>query len=429
MKNSNKFSLKLIHIVIICITSIFFLTANFSCSLINNLKNYKEPTIKQQDSSYLYANPSRNAVYDLCSTSTELKLKWKKKGVKGWGIAYDGLVITGYDSYIYSNPAGRDVYPGHTYALDIETGKVVWEKDADFGPITICDEIIYFLGQAGAHYAVEAKTGKELWSINFKRSFCSPIVYGDLVYVGGKDAIYAFNAKTGEETWKYEEEGQFSDLVLVNDKIACQIYYPYADLDNYYWIYRSTTDFPDLLILDTKTGKKVKRYKSVYFHGYDGRNFYIERRDAERKMSFLVALDRKTDSENWRFKINEQSNLHRATYEERISNYIISKDNRLYFSAVNGSVYCLDSKTGELIWETTFERSKILPNDIPFPGDSPSFCNGKLYVVMDERLYILDAENGKKLFKFSTGGRIWSTFIYRNKILITSSDGFLYCLK
>ena len=45
---------------------------------------------------------------------------------------------------------------------------------------------------------------------------CSPIVAGDLVYVGSIDGIiYAVNAATGQVAWKYQlEGGMWSSLTI-----------------------------------------------------------------------------------------------------------------------------------------------------------------------------------------------------------------------
>ena len=96
-----------------------------------------------------------------------------------------------------------------------------WQFDTD-GPLaagaTIVDGVAYFGSWAGSFYAVDAQSGRQLWSAFVGISpapdvSCSPalgvssqaVVKGDTVYVGGGDsAVYALDRYSGELRWRLQ---------------------------------------------------------------------------------------------------------------------------------------------------------------------------------------------------------------------------------
>jgi outer membrane protein assembly factor BamB len=110
-------------------------------------------------------------------------------------------------SYVYGSPAvyDRRVFIGsydHVfYALDAATGNVVWTFGAA-GPISgsaaVIDGVVYFahLGRPGARhtYAVDARTGREIWSWP-DGGFGSVATDGSKLYVVGWGRIYAFSPR------------------------------------------------------------------------------------------------------------------------------------------------------------------------------------------------------------------------------------------
>jgi len=118
-----------------------------------------------------------------------------------------------------SSPAvvGGVVYcsGGVLAAFDAKTGTVLWSETPG-GPVSILGDspavaknIVYVgatvPGQHGSFsgmlYALNAKTGKTMWSASVASGITSsPAVANGVVYVGSDDGtLYAFNAKTGAE--------------------------------------------------------------------------------------------------------------------------------------------------------------------------------------------------------------------------------------
>lgn len=109
------------------------------------------------------------------------------------------------------------------------------------------------------------------------------------------------------------------------------------------------------------------------------------------------------------------------TASDAIVSKPVSKDNMIYFTSYNGSVYALDRNDGTLKWEhdmkTRIWSSPILMNNTIFFGDRSGNINA------------LNAETGESLWKYETGYFIDSPPAYLNNTLYAASyDGKVYAL-
>ncbi len=118
------------------------------------------------------------------------------------GIVYFGA---GYGEY-------------HIYALDANDGKEIWSKRVDYpawGSPSASEDIVYFgLGNGnfvqsadepkGRVIAVNAKTGKQIWTYEAGDSVLTAVAYQNgFVYFGSRDGhVYVLNAVNGELYWK-----------------------------------------------------------------------------------------------------------------------------------------------------------------------------------------------------------------------------------
>lgn len=148
-----------------------------------------------------------------------LKVAWKVP----LGSGYSGIAVEGNRLYTIYSDGDKDV----TGAFDANTGKQLWRHE--IGPIykghdgshdgglstpAVGHGNVYGVHTFGKFYAVDAGTGKEIWSIDLKEDEglrparygfgAQPLAYGDKVYLslGGDDKLLAaFNPKTGEKLW------------------------------------------------------------------------------------------------------------------------------------------------------------------------------------------------------------------------------------
>lgn len=92
----------------------------------------------------------------------------------------------------------------------------------------------------------------------------------------------------------------------------------------------------------------------------------------------------------------------------------------VYLGSDDMKIYCLEYRTGKLIWEYK-TAGRVF---------SPAVDGGKVYAgSYDRSVYCLSATDGKKIWQFETKGPIFSSpAVWENKVYIGSKDGSLYCL-
>ena len=186
-----------------------------------------------------FLGPERNGVY----TGPDLAEKWPPTGPqvvwkKDVGQGFSAPVVAQGRLILFHRVGDKEVVE----ALDAATGKPIWSFDYptsyrdDFGKgdgprstPAISGKQVYTLGAEGWLYCVNLETGKKVWGRNINDDYkvpgnffgvgTSPLVEGDLVLVnvGGKGAgIVAFNKDDGKEVWKATGDGaSYSSPVAV----------------------------------------------------------------------------------------------------------------------------------------------------------------------------------------------------------------------
>jgi hypothetical protein len=109
-----------------------------------------------------------------------------------------------------------------------------------------------------------------------------------------------------------------------------------------------------------------------------------------------------------------------ASAQEFIICSTIYKDGKL-FLIDKFSIVCVDAKNGRTVWGTYLGEELYV---------SPSYADGKLYVVTDQRsVFVLNATNGEKLGRFGTSSNSWSApTLYEKRLYVGNNDWNVYCL-
>jgi outer membrane protein assembly factor BamB len=106
-----------------------------------------------------------------------------------------------------------NLVPGHIVKLDAKTGKIIWKHAlpgrAESSPVVI-DRTVYFGCEDGKLYALSTISGNERWSTSLGGPIKSaPAYYGGTLYVGDYGGeMNAVDAKTGEIKWQSGSLGQ-----------------------------------------------------------------------------------------------------------------------------------------------------------------------------------------------------------------------------
>ncbi len=103
---------------------------------------------------------------------------------------------------------------------------------------------------------------------------------------------------------------------------------------------------------------------------------------------------------------------------------------QVYVPALEGKLFCLDRKTGKLIWSYRSIESTNPDDFAPGFKSAPTVTADTIYIGdEDGLLHAVHRTTGKKKWIFQTDGEIaGSAMIYNERVIFGSHDSFLYCL-
>jgi outer membrane protein assembly factor BamB len=212
-------------------------------------------------------------------------------------LAYDYLSsgATVADGTIFVGSADKNLY-----AIDSKTGQEIWHfetKDIVRSTPAVAEGMVFFGSRDHNVYAVDARTGKLRWKFDTLREVVSsPLIAGGVVYIGSRCSdLFALDAATGQVKWQFfywtswvESSARIRDGVL----------------------YIGSSDYQQLFAIDATTGRQVWQFdtggspwstpavtgKFVYVGAVGIPNLdYIDHRGA------FFAVDRFTGKLVWRY--------------------------------------------------------------------------------------------------------------------------------
>jgi eukaryotic-like serine/threonine-protein kinase len=247
------------------------------------------------------------------------------------------------------------------------------------------DGVIYFGGDDGNVYAVDAADGHQLW----KRSTGGPVpstpaVVNQTVYVGSYDGkFYALDARSGVPKWRFATEGERR-----------------FEAKGLHGMQPKTQTIADAF--DVYLSSPVAASGAVYFGSGDGN---------------LYALDAASGQLKWKFHTGDVVHASPAY-----------ADGVVYFGSWDSYFYAVDADTGAEKWRFHGGEDPMIHNQVGFQS-SPAVVNGVVYTgCRDSNLYALDAATGKEKWRFNAGGSwvITSPAVTQGKVVFATSDSSLY---
>jgi eukaryotic-like serine/threonine-protein kinase len=236
-------------------------------------------------------------------------LQVKSKGKELWKFKMQTEVPfdEGYDYYLSSPTIADGVLyigggDGNLYALNAKTGKVIWKYNAGSRIRTspaITNENIVFGTLNGIVYSVKKNDGSLNWKfetsgagLRFEDAgydqtsiICSPAVTDKAVYIGGRDGfLYALDLKTGKEIWKVSHGGSWVLAAAVDEE----------------YVYASSGSSAFIQAVDINTGEEKWKFRTMgivyaspilvedvlYCSDYAGSLFALNKRTGEKIWSF-----------------------------------------------------------------------------------------------------------------------------------------------
>ena len=313
---------------------------------------------------------------------------------------------------------------GYLYALDMQTGSLVWKyKGPDStllwpGMPSIADGMVYvttgesamYGGQVGTSQfaCLSAYTGQVIWTLPIEA--LAPresvaIAYGNLYMIPG-------NVTTSVDSITGNEYSRVNQLWCIGSNSIPVSDWPMWRADP---THSSTAqEGPSTLSLSwmfTTNGSIISSptvVNGVVYFGSEDKNIY--------------AVGAWSGQLIWNF-----------TTKDVVESTPAVVDGKVYTGGDDGYVYCLDANNGSLIWQT------FVNGDLQFTfGDivlksSPAVVNGIVYIgSLDGYMYALNANTGAVVWKYQTLGPIESSpAVADGAVFFTSQEpttGMLYKL-
>lgn len=247
------------------------------------------------------------------------------------------------------------------------------------------DGVIYFGGDDGYVYAVDAADGRQRWKYKTGGPVPStPAIAANVLYVASYDGkLHALDARTGEARWKFTTGGERR-----------------FEAKNLHGQLPKSQTIADAF--DVFLSSPVVAGDAVYFGSGDGN---------------LYALDAASGDLLWKFKTGDVVHASPA-----------HADGVIYFGSWDSYFYAVDAKTGALRWRFHGGEDPVIHNQVGFQS-SPAVVNGVVYTgCRDSKLYAIDAATGREKWHFDAVGSwvISAPAVVQGKVVFGTSDSSLY---
>jgi outer membrane protein assembly factor BamB len=288
-------------------------------------------------------------------------------------------------------------YDRNLYAINANTGKMIWKAPTDGGVATkpaVLERSIFFGSEDQNLYSLSLDNGSIQWQYYTDAPIhSSPRINNKVVYVGSDDAhLHAVSASSGHALWKTEVSGAVRSSVLFDSD---RLYFGSEEGDFY------CVDLSGEIKWRNKSKRAITSSAAIFqeevlFSSLEG---------------FLFALDKNSGWIIWRFRMQKGS----------ISSPLVVKD-YVYVGSADGYIYCVDAYRPTEKWKYKTEGQI---------AGSPAVYENSIYICStDGCIYCLDAANGRMVWNYKTDGPITGTpILFSHMMYIGSSDHKLYAFK
>lgn len=265
--------------------------------------------------------------------------------------------------------------------------------------------VLYFGNNDGEIKAFSYRSGDYLWSyfVGFPVASTPAVYDGRLFVLASNDILYSFDALTGKILWTVKRDFPVKRPVIKGN--SSPVIY-----DNTVYVGFSDGAFMGVNILNgsvvlEKNLNTKGKFKDVDATPYiDEKYIVVPSYDGN-----LYCMDRKTGNVIWSMQDGSAKSV-------TVINDVV------YYSSNEGFLYVLDLNTGVVKWSTRLKNGSI--------PTSPAIFDDYLVVGSSERgLVIYNKENGRFIQEFNTGTGVFADPIVDDKyIYFYSNYGVLYAL-
>ncbi len=278
-------------------------------------------------------------------------------------------------------------------------------KGVSSSPILVGDTI-YFGSKDGNFYALDKKTGQEVWTYNTGNPIISQAAALDnAIFFCSKEVYYAVDAQTGAEIWKYDLK----------------------PADNFY-LRKDDWDYHD--------GSPVVYDNVVYFGSSTGRMLGFDVASGELVWDFTAPGNRGVRSTpviqdgiiyygDWggeykAVNLETQEIVWKRDFYVAFQNSAVIKDGVIIIAGRNRTISALDLNTGETKWEYKDPKDSWITGDPVIDGDT-------VYISTSDskKVYALNFNDGTVIAEYPLYMNSFSKVIIDNGLLyVTSGDAY-----
>jgi outer membrane protein assembly factor BamB len=317
------------------------------------------------------------------------------------------LWARGLDGYIEYPPVYCDglVYvntykKGTTYAVDSETGEIIWRRDGGRKPSSpaIDGRRLLVSDEDGSVTAYDRFTGRRLWRVHTGALIeSSPALMAGTVYVGNRSGrVYAIDTRSGRVRWAFDTGGRINSSPTVVGGRVCVTNYAGA-----------------IFCLQARNGHKLWstyfkrdafRYDSFYASAStDGRRLYSIARSGK-----VVAVSLDSGRHLWSRHIDGWGYSTPAVARGRV-----------FVGGFDGALHAYDARTGDDVW-SSHVGGRILGAPVVI---------GPLvfFATLETDAYAVRAADGKRVWHWAAGK--YSPVIATNRHYYMSLNGLLVAFR
>lgn len=324
-------------------------------------------------------------------------------GNAAWGHA----IVAPFDT-LWSISTGRELFSPPAIVGDMiflagndkvlrginkNSGSQQWSRTVTCGlsgGVAADSTTVYFSGQDGYMYALNIETGSERWKAGLGyHIFTDACVFCDSLVLAGNSmgSIAALNRRTGDVVWNDTMDGlllgpALSDSIAVFSSEAGAVG-AWDIAGNTLWS-RSFSSQP--------SAPSIK--SNVVFIGFS--------------TGKVLAFSLLTGETLW------ETSLGGIRGRTVVSRPALVGDSLLVAGTCDGRVFCLDTGSGELLWQTEFEN---------WVSVTPAICDTIVYASCDDsRIHLLSLNTGFPIDAIETGSYSGTSPLIMGGVLFTGNS-------
>lgn len=303
------------------------------------------------------------------SNSTKMlvpKVVWVRSTLKQPHEKY--LKIQRAQSLVYKNNVIQASSLDGISSFDKNNGQLKWSfivTEGVEGSLLNIDDTLYFGGNNGMIYSLNADKGTLNWSFQTRNEIFSQLNFDEetqsIFVLTGGNVLYSLDALSGKINWSF--------------------------------VRQDTTAFT------IRGGSQPVIYKEKILVGFSEGS--------------IIAFNKKNGNLVWEKTLNKNKKF------KDIDSSVVVDEDRIYFSGYEDHIYCLDVNSGDLVWKLKaggYANIRISNNFLYFP-------------TSDGRLLTLKKESGEKIWEYKTdNGILTEVEFLKNMVLFGESQGGLVFL-